>query len=333
MILEIKMKDKEYQVIIERGLLEKAINYLDIKPSRKALILTDSGIPTKYVETLTKQIKNEYVYVIKAGEESKSFDNYSSILDFLIENEFTRTDCVIALGGGVCGDLAGFIAGTYMRGITFYNIPTTLLAQVDSSIGGKTAIDKKGFKNLVGVFYPPEKVLIDPNVLQTLDNRQFMSGLVEALKMGLTNDKSLYELIKNSKNIYEDIDEVIVKALLVKKDVVEKDPHEKHLRKVLNFGHTVGHAIESSGKFNLLHGECVGIGMLYMVNDDLKEELLEILNKYDLPTKADITNDELFKYISLDKKRSSKNITIVNVNNPGTFEINNILLEDIKKYL
>ena len=344
MVLDIIMKDKEYQVIIERGILNKASSVLGFdKKTSKILIVTDDGIPVQYVDTLKTTIINTnsnntvFVYTIKQGEESKSFINYSSILDYLIDNEFTRTDTVIALGGGVVGDLAGFVSATYMRGISFINIPTTLLSQVDSSIGGKTAIDKKGYKNLVGAFYPPEKVLIDPNVLATLDKRQFMAGLVEALKMGLTSDKDLYELIKTSNDIYKDIDIVIEKALRVKKDVVEKDPHEKHLRKILNFGHTIGHAIESSGKFNLLHGECVGIGLLYMVPSDLEEEIKAVLIKYNLPTKSDIENtiskEDLFKYISLDKKRSNKDITIIEVKGPGTFEINKINLEEIKNYL
>ena len=344
MVLDIIMKDKEYQVIIERGILNKASSVLGFdKKTSKILIVTDDGIPVQYVDTLKNNIistnsnNTVFVYTIKQGEESKSFINYSSILDYLIDNEFTRTDTVIALGGGVVGDLAGFVSATYMRGISFINIPTTLLSQVDSSIGGKTAIDKKGYKNLVGAFYPPEKVLIDPNVLATLDKRQFMAGLVEALKMGLTSDKDLYELIKTSNDIYKDIDIVIEKALRVKKDVVEKDPHEKHLRKILNFGHTIGHAIESSGKFNLLHGECVGIGLLYMVPTDLEEEIKAVLIKYNLPTKSDIENtiskEDLFKYISLDKKRSNKDITIIEVKVPGTFEINKINLEEIKNYL
>ena len=344
MVLDIIMKDKEYQVIIERGILNKASSVLGFdKKTSKILIVTDDGIPVQYVDTLKNNIINSnsnntvFVYTIKQGEESKSFINYSSILDYLIDNEFTRTDTVIALGGGVVGDLAGFVSATYMRGISFINIPTTLLSQVDSSIGGKTAIDKQGYKNLVGAFYPPEKVLIDPNVLATLDKRQFMAGLVEALKMGLTSDKDLYELIKTSNDIYKDIDIVIEKALRVKKDVVEKDPHEKHLRKILNFGHTIGHAIESSEKFNLLHGECVGIGLLYMVPTDLEEEIKTVLIKYNLPTKSDIENtiskEDLFKYISLDKKRSNKDITIIEVKVPGTFEINRINLEEIKNYL
>ncbi len=331
MILEIKMNNKNYDIVIERGILDKASQYLSL--DRKVLILTDSGIPKEYVNTLKKQIKDVFVYEIEQGEQSKSFDNFSKILDYLIDNEFTRTDCIIALGGGVCGDLGGFVAATYMRGISFYNIPTSLLAQVDSSIGGKTAIDKKGFKNLVGAFYPPEKVLIDPNVLSTLDKREFMEGLVEALKMGITSDKSLFELIKNSEDIYKDIDEVITKALLIKKNVVEIDPYEKNLRKILNFGHTIGHAIESSGKFNLLHGECVGIGLLYMTKGSLREEIKNILIKYGLPTNVNISKEDLYKYVCLDKKRSNTAITIIEVKEVGTFEINKILLEDIKKYL
>lgn len=331
MILEIKMNNKNYDIVIERGILDKASQYLSL--DRKVLILTDSGIPKEYVNTLKKQIRDVFVYEIEQGEQSKSFDNFSKILDYLIDNEFTRTDCIIALGGGVCGDLGGFVAATYMRGISFYNIPTSLLAQVDSSIGGKTAIDKKGFKNLVGAFYPPEKVLIDPNVLSTLDKRVFMEGLVEALKMGITSDKSLFELIKNSEDIYKDIDEVIIKALLIKKNVVEIDPYEKNLRKILNFGHTIGHAIESSGKFNLLHGECVGIGLLYMTKGSLREEIKNILIKYGLPTNVNISKEDLYKYVCLDKKRSNTAITIIEVKEVGTFEINKILLEDIKKYL
>lgn len=331
MILEIKMNNKSYNIVIERGILSKVSEFLSL--NKKVMILTDSGIPKEYVNTLVSQIDNPFVYTIEQGEQSKSFENYSKILDYLIDNQFTRTDCIVALGGGVCGDLAGFVAATYMRGITFYNIPTSLLAQVDSSIGGKTAIDKKGYKNLVGAFYPPEMVLIDPNVLSTLNKRQFMEGLVEALKMGITSDKSLYEIIKNSDDIYKDIDEVIIKALKVKKNVVEIDPYEKSLRKILNFGHTIGHAIESSGKFNLLHGECVGIGLLYMTTGKLKEEIKDILVKYDLPTEVNISKEDLYKYICLDKKRSNLNITIIEVKEVGTFEINNILLDDIKNYL
>ena len=306
MILSVKMKDFEYDVVIEKNSLNLIDKYFDLK--RKVLILTDDGVPSEYSEIVKEKCIEAYIYVIEQGEKSKSFTNYGKILDFLIEKQFSRTDCIVAVGGGVVGDLAGFVAATYMRGITFYNVPTTLLSQVDSSIGGKTAIDKCGIKNIVGSFYPPHKVLIDTNVLKTLDIRQFNAGLVESIKMGLTSDKELFDLIKNTNNIFDDIETVVIKSLLVKKKVVEDDPKEKGLRKVLNFGHTVGHAIESLS--NYLHGECVGIGMLYFVSDELKDELKRVLDRYHLPIESSEKADKLYEYICLDKKRNVVKIDI-----------------------
>lgn len=332
MILNVTMKDLNYDVVIERHCLNKVKEYLNL--NRKVLILTDSGVPKVYSETVKKASLDGYIYTIPRGEESKSFENFGRILDYMIQNTFSRTDCVVAVGGGVVGDLAGFVASTYMRGIDFYNIPTTLLSQVDSSIGGKTAIDKMGIKNVVGAFYPPKKVLIDSETLKTLDIRQLHSGLVEALKMGATSDEELFYLIEDSSDLFSDIDEIIIKSLKVKKTVVEVDPKERGLRKILNFGHTIGHAIEASGKFNsLLHGECVGVGMLYLSSSEVKLRIKKILGKYHLPTKVNLTGDELFKYINLDKKRSGDYLSIIYVEKVGTFEIRKILLEDIKKYL
>lgn len=332
MILNVTNKDHNYDVIVERHSLDKINEILDL--NRKILILTDSGVPSIYSNKVLEASKEGYIYVIPQGEQSKSFENYGKILDYMIEKSFTRTDCIVAVGGGVVGDLAGFVASTYMRGIDFYNIPTTLLSQVDSSIGGKTAIDKMGIKNVVGAFYPPLKVVIDSEVLKTLDIRQLHSGLVEALKMGATNDMDLFELIENSQNLFDNIDEIIIKSLLVKKHVVEIDPKETGIRKVLNFGHTIGHAIESSGKFNdLLHGECVGIGMLYLSSDIVKNRIKDVLIKYNLPTSISIKNEELYQYISLDKKRSGNYLSIVYVDSIGSYEIKKILLEDILKYL
>jgi 3-dehydroquinate synthase len=295
------------------------------------LVLTDSGVPAFYAQKVLEKSYEGYLYIINQGEESKSFENFGLILDYLVEKEFSRTDCIVALGGGVVGDLAGFVASTYMRGIDFYNIPTTLLSQVDSSIGGKTAIDKKGIKNVVGAFYPPKKVVIDPEVLKTLDTRQLHSGLVEAIKMAITSNEELFKLIENSSDLLMDIDEIIYQSLLIKKEVVEIDPKETGLRKILNFGHTIGHAIEATSTY--LHGESVGLGMLYMTNSEVKKRLLKVLEKYKLPTKIENDSEELFKYISLDKKRSGNNLTIIYVEKLGTYEIRKILLEDIRKYL
>lgn len=332
MLFEVKMNDKNYDIVIKQNCIDEVEQYLNLQ--RKVLIITDDGIPTQYINKVLQKCNQGYVYTIKQGEESKNFNNYQKIIDFMIDKTFIRTDCIIAIGGGVVGDLAGFVASTYMRGICFYNIPTTLLAQVDSSVGGKTAIDKNGIKNIVGAFYPPQKVLIDSTLLQTLDKRQLLSGLVEAIKMGATCDEELFNLIANTNNLMADIDEIIIKAIKVKKEIVEQDPKEQGIRKVLNYGHTIGHAIESCGKFNhYLHGECVGIGMLYFASDDVKLKIKNVLNKYSLPIKANISDEELLQYIMLDKKRNDDCLSIICVNKIGSFEINKIKINEIKKYL
>lgn len=329
MILNVKTSFSSYDVIIEKGVLSKANEYLDL--NRKVLIVTDNNIPQRYIETIKKQCKFAYLYEIIAGEISKNFDNYQGILSFMLEHNFSRNDVVVALGGGVVGDLAGFVASTYMRGIDFYNIPTTLLSQVDSSIGGKTAIDFKGYKNIVGSFYPPKCVLIDSNTLLSLDIRQLHSGLVEAIKMSLTSNSELFELIENSNDLLADIDEIIYKSLLIKKEVVEKDEKESFLRRVLNFGHTLGHAIESHSFYSLLHGECVGLGMLYFVSLDVKEKLIKVLKKYNLPYENTYDLQDLLPYLLNDKKTEGSYINIVKVNEVGSFELKKVLIEDIKK--
>ena len=319
-------------MIIEKDSLNKIEEYIDL--NRKVLVVTDSMVPSIYSKKVLDKSRDGYIYVIPSGEQSKNFENYKLITEYLIQNEFSRSDCIVAVGGGVVGDLAGFVAASYMRGIDFYNIPTTLLSQVDSSIGGKTAIDHMGVKNVLGAFYPPKRVVIDANTLNTLSERELHSGLVEAIKMSLTSNKQLFELIENSNSLKDDLDEIIKEALKIKKEVVEIDPKEQNERRVLNFGHTIGHAIESSGKFNdLLHGEAVGVGMLYFINPSLKERLLNVLEKYHLPTNVDIDSSLLYKYISMDKKRSGNKITIVKVQEIGTYELIKINLEEIKNYL
>lgn len=331
MILSLDLKELSYDIVIEKGCLFKASTYLNL--NRKVLIITDSGVPSNYANIIKNQCLEGYIYTFTQGEENKCFTTYQKILTYLIDKSFTRSDCIVAVGGGVVGDLSGFVAATYMRGIDFYNIPTTLLSQVDSSIGGKTAIDKCGIKNIVGAFYPPMKVVIDPNVLSTLTNRQFNAGLVEAYKMGLTSDKSLATLIKQSEDIKEDIDEVIIKALNVKLKIVQEDPNEKGIRKILNYGHTVGHAIESSNKFDLLHGECVGIGMTYFASEEVKEEIISVLKKYNLPYYSLLSKDELFKFVMLDKKRTNNYLNIIYVSKIGECEIRQVESKEIINYL
>lgn len=330
MIIPLNLKEQSYEIVVEKGILNKIGSQLDL--NRKVLILTDSGVPCEYSQKVKDASNSGFIFTIPQGEESKCFDNYKLILEKMVNEGFTRTDCVVAVGGGVCGDLGGFVASTYMRGIDFYNVPTTLLSQVDSSIGGKCAIDFCGVKNIVGAFYQPKRVIIDPLTLKTLDKRQVNAGLCEAIKMACTCDKSLFELIENSENLDEILEDVIVGSLKIKRDVVEKDPKEKGLRRVLNFGHTVGHAIESYAK-NLLHGECVALGMLPMCAEGVRERLKALLEKYELPTSYEAPVSQLIEYIARDKKASGKSITIACVNEIGSFELKEIQVNMIENFI
>ena len=331
MVLNMELGENSYDIVVERGALAKIGTYLNL--NRKVLVLTDDGVPSKYAKAIHDASKNGYIYTIPQGEASKSFENYKNILSFMAENSFTRTDCVVTVGGGVVGDLGGFVASTYMRGIDFYNVPTTLLSQLDSSIGGKVAIDLDGIKNIVGAFYQPKMVVIDPDTLKTLDDRQKMAGLCECIKMAATMDNDLFCLIENSQSLESDLEKIILGGLKLKKTVVEKDPHEKNLRKVLNFGHTIGHAIESVSDFGLLHGECVALGMLPMASIDVRARLENVLKKYNLPTKIDASSDILLDYIKRDKKAKGDKVTVIYVSEIGKFQMIDVKITDMKKYI
>ena len=320
-----------YDIIIERGAIKKAEEYLNL--NRKVLVVTDSGVPEEYAKTVVAKAQKGYLVTFPQGEENKNFETYKMVLTALTENGFTRSDCVVAVGGGVVGDLAGFAASSYMRGIDFYNIPTTVLSQIDSSIGGKTAIDFYGYKNIIGAFYQPKKVLIDPDVTKTLTKRQIVSGLAEAVKMAATNDEELFSLFENE-NYEEHLDEIIEKSLEIKKAIVEEDVDEKGLRKVLNFGHTIGHAIESDmGLGCFYHGECVALGMLYMADVEARERILKVLEKLGLPTKVKFDKDEIVNKIKHDKKATGDKITIIYVKEIGNFEMRKIDISELYEYI
>ena len=327
MKLTINCKTYSYDVIIQRNILNNVSEYLSLQ--RKVLILTDDGVPSEYVLKISSQCLNPIIVTVKQGEQSKNIDNYQLVMKTLIEHGFTRTDCLVSIGGGVVGDLGGFISSTYMRGIDFYNIPTTLLSQVDSSIGGKTAIDYNGIKNIIGSFYTPKCVLIDPNTLKTLDKRQLHAGLVEAIKMACTCSSSLFEIISKSKNLENDIDEIIFQSLQIKQKIVEEDLEEKGLRRVLNFGHTLGHIIESASNYNLLHGECVGIGMLSFSSDKARKQIKKLLKKYNLPTTYDLSLKDIEEYLIHDKKKTGDYIWIVSVENIGSYELKKIKIDEL----
>ena len=261
MELAIQLAEHTSNIYIERDARLHLKEYLNL--NCKVMIITDKGVPAQYHQEIMKQCENGYLYVAEQGEGTKSFRVYEDIINRLLELNFSRKDLVIALGGGVIGDLSGFVAGTYKRGMRFASIPTTTLSQIDSSIGGKVAVNVGEVKNVVGTFYHPEVVVIDLNTVKTLTKRHYHNGLVEAVKAGLIADRELFELFERADDLEEHLEEIIIRALKVKKAVVEQDEKEEHLRKILNFGHTIGHAIESIYHLEgYYHGECVGMGMM-----------------------------------------------------------------------
>lgn len=318
MIIPVKTQNGGYNIYLERGAIKKAAEYFNL--DRNVLIVTDSGVPREYAETVAQQCKESIITVFTEGEASKNFDTYKSILDTLVGGGFTRTDCIVAVGGGVTGDMAGFAAATFMRGIDFYNIPTTVLSQVDSSVGGKTAIDFGGYKNIVGAFHQPKGVIIDSDTLKTLPDRQISNGLAEAVKMALTHDNKLFEIFESDSF---DIDTVIERSIKIKQSVVESDENESGVRRVLNFGHTVGHAIESNTP-TLYHGECVALGMLPMCSCEVRARLIPVLEKLKLPTSIDIDPKKIIDTMSHDKKMAGDKISVVRVEKIGSFEIEKV---------
>ena len=331
MKIHVDLDKSGYDIIVERGILDNAHTELEL--DRKVLIVTDSGVPSEYAQKIAKKCSHPYIVTIEEGEESKSFESLESLCKRMLDEGFTRKDCAVAVGGGVVGDLTGFAAASYMRGIDFYNIPTTLLSQVDSSVGGKVAINLCGVKNIVGAFYQPKKVLIDPDVLSTLDKRQIASGMAEALKMSLTSDKELYEIFKSGKAT-ENIDEVIVRSLMVKKSIVEQDEKELGLRRVLNFGHTLGHGIEGATNLGeLYHGECVALGMLPVCSDEIRDELLAIYRSVGLPTNISANMERILEVATHDKKREKNDLSVVIVKTPGSFEIEKMPIEKWKELM
>jgi len=333
MNIHLDLKENSYDIIVERGVLKRANEEMNLM--RRVLVVTDSGVPNEYAQILAKQCKEAVIVTVNEGEESKSIAGLEKLLYTMLNHNFSRKDCVVAVGGGVVGDLSGFAASMYMRGVDFYNIPTTLLSQIDSSIGGKTAINFGGVKNIVGAFHQPKCVLIDPELLQTLPARQIANGLAEAIKMSLTSDVALFELLESG-DIERNIDEIIVRSLNVKKNVVEKDEREAGLRRILNFGHTVGHGIESSRQ-GLCHGECVALGMIPMCGEAIRPRVIEVLKKYDLYRVPDYDWERIAAAAFHDKKADGDAVTVITVDAIGSYTVKtvncNALIEMAKRVL
>ncbi len=326
MIISLNLGAESYDITLERGAIKKAAEIFKIKG--KVLVVTDSGVPEVYSRTVAEQFSESFIFTFPEGEKSKNLDTYKLICEKLLECSFTRKDAVIAVGGGVTGDMAGFAAATYMRGIDFYNIPTTVLSQVDSSIGGKTAIDLGAVKNIIGAFHQPKGVIIDPEVLDTLPERQIKNGLAESVKMGMCFDKELFDLFR--KDDYMDhIDRIIELSLKIKKRVVEEDEKEAGLRKSLNFGHTIGHGIEGAVFGELLHGECVALGIPPMCGEKIRDEATAVLENIGLPTQYLFAKSKVKEIISHDKKSQGNTISVVKCNEIGSFYFEDMTAEDI----
>ena len=271
MKLTMQLKSRSYDIILKAGCLANLHQFTNVE-NRRVFVLTDSGVPKQYAETVAAQCPRATIYTIPQGEGSKCLKVYGQVLQAMLEFGMDRKDLLVAVGGGVVGDLGGFCAASYMRGIDFVNCPTTTLAQVDSSIGGKTAIDLGETKNIVGAFWQPKVVLVDFDTLATLPRRQVVNGLAEALKTGLIGDPQLFALFE-TEDPEAYIEQIVYRSLKFKKKIVEQDEREGSVRACLNFGHTIGHGIEAvrgvRGRrtTGLYHGECVALGMLPMIED------------------------------------------------------------------
>ncbi len=328
-IISVGKGETKYNIHISGNNFPKAILNKHLKNKNKILIITDDGIPKNHIKKLKNTInnKNVYIFSLKSGEKSKSFSSYQKILNKLFELKFDRSDIVIAFGGGVVGDITGFSAATYMRGIKYIQIPTTLLAQVDSSVGGKTAINVAQGKNLVGAFYNPSLVIVSTYFLNTLSDEEFKSGLGEVVKYALIGNKKLRSIIeKNSQQIISRKESVlktiIEESIKTKSKIVTKDEKENGIRAILNFGHTFGHAIEAYKNYKgITHGAAITLGMViasrisffegYIKNYQL-DNVVNLISSIGLRTDYSKYNYiQLKKYIKSDKKIKNGKLNLV----------------------
>lgn len=328
-----------YNIYIERGLLTKCGEIIaNTVKTRKVAVITDDIVDELYGNTAVSSLEKEGFtvckFVFRHGESSKSLETLDNIYTFFCENNITRTDCAIALGGGVVGDITGFAAATFLRGLDYIQIPTTLLAQIDSSVGGKTAIDLPCGKNLVGSFKQPKCVICDSDTLSTLPDEIMSDGMAEAIKYGMIRDKELFELIASHRleDVAEIIDELVFRSISIKRDVVENDEFDTGERMILNFGHTLGHAIESYYNYETYtHGSAVAIGMCMITERECGSEILQKLktciSAYKLPCECGAPVGELLKLCSNDKKRASGNISYIVCSEIGKAVIKRVTVE------
>ena len=336
-----------YDILIERGLLESAGEYIrKITKANKALVITDTNVAKLYGDRVKKSLEENgfetFLFSFPAGETSKNLSTVTDMIEAMCSVGLTRSDIVIALGGGVTGDLAGFASAIFLRGIDFVQIPTTLLSQVDSSVGGKTGCDLSFGKNLVGAFHNPRLVLIDPDTIKTLPYRYKKDGIGEIIKYALIKSDKLFNKLIDSDSFDGILDDVIYECVDIKGEIVENDFTEKGERMLLNFGHTLGHAIEKYENYDgLAHGEAVGVGMLYITRASeiwgdteigTADKIEKLLNKFSLPVKTNANIDELVNIMLYDKKRRGNKLNLVLVKNVGNSFVKALPSDEFKVF-
>ena len=330
-------------ILIADGLLQTAAAHcMRVFSPARVHIVTDSNVASIYLDGLAGQFELPVsTTVLPAGEEHKRLASVERIYHDMLDSGLTRSDLVIAIGGGVTGDVAGFAAATFLRGIPLCQIPTTLLAQVDSSVGGKTAVDLPEGKNLVGTFYQPRLVLIDPSVLRSLPDAIFADGMAEVVKYGCIKNCGILDMIRMPR--YRDnIEELIYECVKIKRDVVEVDEHDNGLRMILNFGHTIGHAVEKIGGYTThTHGQAVAIGMVAAMkvaqqlgaHNDLDEYLTSLLHEIGLPTELPYAKEDIFRALLSDKKKLGDTVNFILVRSLGRAEIEPIEVESLHQII
>lgn len=341
-LLTLKGTNGVSEIHIENGLLSRAAAVIGetFSPSR-IHIVSDSTVAPLYLQKLEQQFTLPVTHtVIPAGEEHKRLSTVEGIYHDLLANGMTRKDLIVALGGGVVGDITGFAAATFLRGVSLCQIPTTLLAQVDSSVGGKTGVDMPEGKNLVGAFYQPRLVLIDPSVLTTLPEQTFADGMAEVVKYGYISNREILDMV-SAPDYKKNIERIICECVKIKRDVVTIDEHDTGLRMILNFGHTIGHAAEKLGNYvDLTHGQAVAVGMVaamrlsaFLGNEDLTGRLIDILKHIGLPTELKYDREDIYRSLLSDKKKFGATVNFILVREPGRAEITPIDAEKLHEYV
>ena len=327
MMIHVNLKEHSYPIIIENDILPESQQHIaNVFKGKRVAVISDDNVFPLYGQQLIDSLEDYQCFsvVLPSGEQSKNFNTLTTIYNQLVEHHFSRSDLIVALGGGVIGDIAGFVAATYLRGVPYVQFPTSLLAQVDSSVGGKVAVDLPQGKNLIGAFYHPKLVIIDPLVLQTLPTRFVNDGMAEVIKYGCIRDKELFKTIQKAgsfKNLVPQITEIIHCCVDIKREIVEQDPTDRGLRMILNFGHTLGHALEQFYHYEReSHGEAVAIGMANittvseekgLTKEGTAKEIKDLLKSYDLPLTSNTPFSQLKEALMRDKKFLNNKLNLI----------------------